>query len=557
VVAVIHRLSRGAALVAAAALIAPASAAAFGPTAVTAAPANAQAGANSDFTVHFDVGEPAHDIKGFVMHLPAGEVGAATATPLCTQAQFAAKACPATTQVGTTTTHALTVIGLVPVTIPGTLYNLQPTGGEPARLGIRLTPQVGDEILLQSPISVRASDGGLDSSLDGIPRTSALGDIDVTGIDITLFGRAGSPAKGFMSNPTSCATAQTTIDAVAYDGAQGSGSASFTPTGCDKLRFAPTLSAVLDGAAKGARPALTTVVEQSAGQANARSVEVTLPAGIGAVPAVLLRACPEAVLAQGACPANARIGTAKAETPALAAPLAGPVLLVKRAAMPLPELLLDLHGPIALRLPLTVGFGPGGRLRSTLSGLPDTALSRFTLSLNGGKDGLLANGRDLCAGPAPRVDAAFGAQSGATASASVIPEVRGCLPAATATLKGLRRSRPTLALRVTTGFGPRLTSVALTLPRALRVDRVAARKAITVLAGGRKVARPSLRLTARTLTVGGLPKGGSGAVALHLRRGAVRLARRLKAGTSVTLALSTRDVTGARHKQTLRVRAAR
>jgi hypothetical protein len=542
--------------VVAAALIAPATAAAFGPRTVTAAPASAQAGANSNFTVHFDVDEPTRDIKGFVIHLPPGEVGAATATPLCTQAQFAAKACPANTQVGTTTTTA-TLLGVpVPLSIPGVLYNLQPIGSEPARLGIRLTPSVGEEVLLQSIITVRASDGGLDSSVDGLPNTAGGIPIDVTAIDITLLGRAGNPAKGFMSNPTSCGPATTTIEAFAYDGARGSASASFTPTGCDKLPFAPKLTAVLDGAAKGARPALTTVVEQSAGQANARSVEVTLPTGIGAVPAILLRACPEAVFAQGACPANAQVGSAKAETPALAAPLTGRVLLVKPAAMPLPHLVLDLHGPISLRLPVTFGFGPGGRLRSTLSGLPDTALSRFTLNLVGGKDGLLANGRDMCTS-SPRVDAAFVGQNGAKASASATPEVRGCIPAAKATLKGVARRRPTLVLRVTTGLGPNLTSVGLTLPRTLHIARSGVRKATTVVAGGRKVAKPLLHRTARTLTVGGLPPGGSSAVELRLRRGAVALARKLKAGANMTLKLSTRDVTGAQHKLTLRVRAAR
>jgi hypothetical protein len=549
---------RAVAIVLAAALVVPATAAAFGPKTVSAAPASAQAGANSNFTVDFDVDEPSRDIKGFVIHLPAGEVGAATATPLCSQAQFAAKACPANTQVGTTTTTA-TLLSLplpVPLAIPGVLYNLAPVGSEPARLGIRLTPTVGDEVLLQAIITVRPSDGGLDSSVDGLPNSASGIPIDVTAIDITLFGRAGNPAKGFMSNPTSCGTATTTIDAFAYDGARGSATASFTPTACDKLPFAPKLSAVLDGAAKGAHPALTTVVQQSAGEANARSVEVTLPLGIGAVPAVLLRACPEAVLAQGACPASARIGSAKAETPALAAPLSGPVVLVKPAAMPLPQLLLDLHGPISLRLPVTFGFGPGGRLRSTLTGLPDTALSRFTLNLDGGKDGLLANGRDICAG-APRVDAAFVAQSGATSSASVTPEVRGCSPTGKATLKGLARKRPTLVLRVSTGLGPKLTSLGLTLPRALRLERGHVRKALTVLATGRKVAKPSLRRTARTLTVRGLPKGGTSAVELRLRRGALALARKLKAGTTVTLKLSTKDVTGAQQKLTLRVRAAR
>jgi hypothetical protein len=205
---------------------------------------------------------------------------------------------------------------------------------------------------------------------------------------------------------------------------------------------------------------------------------------------------------------------------------------------------------------VTFGFGPGGRLRSTLSGLPDTALSRFTLNLEGGKDGLLANGRDICAG-APRIDAAFVAQSGAKASASATPELRGCIPAAKATLKGLARGRPTLVLRLTTGLGPKLTSVGLTLPKTLRIARRGLRRSLTVMTGGRKVAKPLLRRTARTLRVGGLPKGSSSAVELRLRSGGVALARKLRPGTNVTLTLSSRDVTGAQHKLALRVRAGR
>ena len=206
-------------------LLVPAGAQAFKPTGVTAAPANTQAGANSNFTLHFAIDEPSRDLKGFVIHLPPGEVGAVTATPLCTQAQFAAKACPAGTQVGTTVTHATaypTPITGLAVDVPGKLYNLAPVGPEPARLGIRLTPALGDEILLQSIVTVRPADGGLDSSTDGLPRTSALGPIDINAVDITLFGMAGNPAKGFVSNPTSCAPATLVCSASGVGGAKAS-----------------------------------------------------------------------------------------------------------------------------------------------------------------------------------------------------------------------------------------------------------------------------------------------------------------------------------------------
>ena len=206
------------------------------------------------------------------------------------------------------------------------------------------------------------------------------------------------------------------------------------------------------------------------------------------------------------------------------------MILVKPDASPLPNLVIDLHGPINLRLPVTVGFGAGGRLQSTLDGLPDTALSRFTLTLAGGPDGLLSNARDLCTTPIARVDASFTGQNGATSSSSVIPQIAGCQPQVRATLKGLRKRHPVLAVRFVAPLGQRLTSVGVSLPRALRVDRKRARKKTTVLAGGRKVKQPALRLAGAAVTAGGLPNGGARTVELRLNRGALRLARRLRAG---------------------------
>jgi hypothetical protein len=531
-----HRLPLAAACAAIALVVlTPAAAEAFSPTAITAAPADTQAGANTNFSVHFALDEPSHDLKSFVLHLPPGEVGAVTATPLCTQAQFAAKACPADTQVGTTVTHATafpTPITGLAVDVPGKLYNLAPVGPEPARLGIRLTPSLGDEILLQSVVTVRPSDGGLDSTTDNLPRDSALGPIDIDAIDITLFGTAGDPAKGFISNPTSCAPATTTIDTIAYDGAQGSGSAAYTPTGCDKLAFAPTLSATIDPGAKGGHPTLTTVVESPPGQANARSVQITLPAGLSAVPTTLNHACPEATFAAGGCAANAQIGTAKAETPALAAPLEGPVVLVKPASSPLPELVIDLHGPIALRLPVAVGFGPGGRLQSTLAGLPDTALSRFTLTLSGGADGLLVNARDLCSGAGPRVDATFAGQNGATSTASVVAQVP-CPAAAsnglraTATLTGVKHRRPALRLKVSAPS--RVRELRVTLPKQLTSRKGVHRKGVS--------------LKGRTLTFK-LAKHGTRAANVRLTAGALRLAKKLKVGQRVSFAVTAVRVNG-------------
>jgi hypothetical protein len=114
-----------------------------------------------------------------------------------------------------------------------------------------------------------------------------------------------------------------------------------------------------------------------------------------------------------------------------------------------------------------------------------------------------------------------------------------------------------LNLRYSAPLGQRLTSVGVSLPRTLRVDSRRAREAITVLAGGREVAHPTLHLTGGATTVGGLPKGGSRTVEVHVTRGALRVARRLRAGQTVKLTLATTDGAGAKQKLRLSVRAAR
>ena len=415
---------------------------------------------------------------------------------------------------------------------------------------------MGDEILLQSIVTVRPADGGLDSSTDGLPRTSALGPIDINAIDITLLGMAGSPAKGFVSNPTSCAPATTTVDATAYDGAQGSGAASFTPTGCDKLAFAPTLSAAIEPGAKGAQPTLTTVVESPArpGQRAHRAdhpargarrpgddAQPRLPGG---------RLRPGRVRGQRADRQREGrdAGAGRAAGGAGGPGQAGRVAAARARHRPARA---DRAAPAG-----EPGLRRGGRLQSTLDGLPDTALSRFTLTLAGGPDGLLSNARDLCSGATARVDAAFAGQNGATSTASVIPQIAGCKPQVKATLKGLRRHHPVLALRFTAPLGQRLTSVGVSLPRTLRVDRKRARKATTVLAGGRKVSKPTLHLAGAAVTAA-VPKAGARTVELHLNRGALRVARRLRAGQTVKLTLATADAAGGQQKLPLSVRAGR
>ena len=70
-------------------------------------------------------------------------------------------------------------------------------------------------------------------------------------------------------------------------------------------------------------------------------------------------------------------------------------MLKASATSALPSLVVDLKGAAPLTLFGTPDF-VGNRVRNTFPGAPDVPLSKFTLSVNGGKGGLLLAAQDLC-----------------------------------------------------------------------------------------------------------------------------------------------------------------
>ncbi|MBA2546281.1 MAG: hypothetical protein H0V15_05305, partial [Solirubrobacterales bacterium] len=232
----------------------------------TAAPANLQAGANSNFTININFGPASEDVKDLVVGLPPGQIGDPQATPLCTVAQLNSASpgndgCPANTQVGSVSVNAsITILILpVPVTVTGKLYNLVPQPGEPARFGIVLQPgNLGgmlpppglplDPVILQSGAVLRTSDFGLDTVINDIPRftPSPLGPLPthINSQTITLFGTAPGTGKPFSRNPTQCTPKTVTFSATPYTGASGTGSAPpYTPTNCAAVPFSPEFTA--------------------------------------------------------------------------------------------------------------------------------------------------------------------------------------------------------------------------------------------------------------------------------------------------------------------------
>ena len=452
------------------ALILPASAsAAFGVVNVSAKPADPTAGAHSDFSLHAEFSQASDDVKDLIVHLPPGVLGNPNAAPLCSRAQFESDSCPANTQIGTASTTATTIAGSS--ASPGIVYNLAPSGKEPARLGMTFTPLGGGfgKLRTEAVASVRASDSGLDTTISNLPREFSGVSLDVTGVDVALFGTVGSPAKAFMTNPTSCNPAITVVEATSYANPTTSvkGQASFTPTKCAALPYSPIFSSSITGVRAGGAPSFRTLITQRDGEANTRRTVVTLPPAIAPSTVALGNTCPVARFKAGTCSAKSIVGTVTAQTPIFAQPLTGTVRIVQATkAGALPDLILALTGPIDLTLRAQSGLSKAGFVQTIFPEIADVPISRLELTLRGGRDGLLAAGPDLCSVFLP-VTAEFVAHSG-TARRQVVRSVPpGCKLKGSGSLTGASGKRPALTTTVVAGSRA-IRSVSLTLPSSLR-----------------------------------------------------------------------------------------
>src|SRR5439155_17520634 len=114
--------------------------------------------------------------------------------------------------------------------------------------------------------------------------------------------------------------------------------------------------------------------------------------------------------------------------------------------------------------------------------LPDVPITRFELSINGGRDGILENHADLCASVA-RGKVTFTAHSGKTFSDRPAIEAPACNPNASIALRGVRSGKPSLKVRVRRALGAaKLRELTLKLPKGLRVHRGDPRRGVHVRA---------------------------------------------------------------------------
>ncbi len=380
-------------------------------TSFNAVPSTTVAAAHPNFTTsfQFSYSSASDDVKSTVVALPPGLVGNPSAPAKCTTAQLNADSCPGGSIIGsvssTATQDALPL--LPPVTATGDVYNVAPTGSEPARVGMVIRPLGGvlGKLITSGPASVRIpGDFGLTTTFDNLPRTLPLlggglpVGIQIQGISLTLNGLAPGGTRAFLTNPTSCIAATTTATGTSYESSTPSvRTSAFTPTDCAHVPFNPSPFfgplAVRAGKPEGVAAGVSQPsTEFPRSQAHIRTSTVLLPQGTAVNGARLagIAPCTDAQLnvnsaAPATCPANSQVGFAYIDSP-LVGPKIGPVYF--GAGTPTAPLRQFVTVPITAtqtaKFIAINTFAAGGVIQTTLTDLPQTPASTFMLIFPGG-----------------------------------------------------------------------------------------------------------------------------------------------------------------------------
>jgi hypothetical protein len=379
---------------------------------------NNRAGSYSPFNVRLTREDGEQEITNFSIKLPPGVIGKIAGLGSCSDAaieaarhktgtqELASPSCPASSQVGKTLAGA--GVGASLVYAPGKIYFAGPYHGAPISLVSITAAKVGPFDL--GTVVVRFA-------LKIDPVTAEVF-IDATGSDpiphivqgIPLHVRdirAYNDRPEFVLNPTSCertSTASTVLGsgldfASAFDDKPVTVSTPFQAADCAALNFKPKLSLTLKGGTKrGGHPSLKATLKMKAGEANIARAQVTLPKSEFLDQSHIGTVCTRVQYAKDQCPAKSVYGYARAITPLLDEPLAGPVYL-RSSEHKLPDLVAGLKsGKIEIDLAGRID-SVEGQIRTTFESVPDAPVSTFTLTMAGGKKGLLENSTNLCARP--------------------------------------------------------------------------------------------------------------------------------------------------------------
>jgi hypothetical protein len=389
----------------------------FAPSFV-AKPRGTRAGAFSPVSLRIARGDGQQELKGVDITLAPGMTGKLAGIPYCPESALAAAAasggaeqrasssCPARSLVGSVAIAAGT--GPSPLSIKdGKVFLSGPYHGAPLSLAV-VTPATAGPfdlgtVVVRVALFVDPETAQIHAVSDPIPNVFGGAQLSLRTIDVDI------DRKDFTLNPTSCGPLATAgfLNGGGADPANPAAFSAFavsTPfqtSDCGALGFKPKLSTRLYGGRKSTKraqhPKFRAVLVARAGDANISRAAVTLPHSQFLDQSHIRTVCTRVQLAASACPKAAIYGYARARTPLLDDELAGPVYLVS-SNHELPDLLADLRGQVNVRLRGVISAAKA-RIKNVFYPVPDVPVSKFVLTMKGGKRGLLVNSRDLCAHP--------------------------------------------------------------------------------------------------------------------------------------------------------------
>lgn len=360
---------------------------------------NPQAGGFSPFIFDVSREDGEQNIRALDVSLPKGLVAKLAGVPGCSDGQAASGDCPAGSQIGIV--KAAVGAGTLPLWVPQAgkaptaLYLAGPYKGAPYSVVAKVPAQAGPfdlgTVVVRSAIEIDPETAQVTVKSDSLPQILQGVPVDYRHV------RAEINRDSFTVNPTSCEPQRVTATVLSNEGRVATPSDRFQAAGCAGLGFSPRLNLRLKGGTRRAEyPSLRAALTAKPGQANIGRVSVALPHSEFLEQGHIGTVCTRVQFAAHTCPAASVYGYARAVTPLLDQPLEGPVYL-RSSSHKLPDLVVDLTGQIEIVLAGRIDSVNGG-IRTTFSTVPDAPISKFVLSMKGGKKGLLVNSRNLCSG---------------------------------------------------------------------------------------------------------------------------------------------------------------
>lgn len=384
---------------------------------------NGNAGSYTPFYLHLTRSDDEQELTSYSATLPPGLTGKIAGIPYCPDAAIeAAKrktgreeerhpSCPAASQIGRTVSGygASQVLAYA----PGRLYLAGPYHGSAFSVVAIDSATVGPfdlgVVVVRSAIRVDRNTAQVSiDSADSDPIPHILQGVPIHLRDVRVY--IDLP-EGTL-NPTSCEPKTLTSTLTGSGGATAKVPTRFQVSNCSALKFRPRLSLRLRGKTRrGAFPSLRASLRPQPGDANIGTAAVTLPPSLFLAQDHIDTVCSQRQFAAEDCPAGSVYGQATAITPLLAQPLRGKVYL-RSSQNQLPDLVVALRGNgIAIDLVGKIDSFRGG-IRTTFGVVPDAPVTKFVLSLRGGKRSLLVNAENFCRAP-QRALARFVAQDNA------------------------------------------------------------------------------------------------------------------------------------------------